>query len=364
MIAGCHDDGRWLPPALRGTRVLPRPEELTLYRERPVEVIVLTGFLGSGKTTLLRRLLSSAAFSDAAVIINEFGPEPLDHLLVEHGEDLTSVIEGGCLCCLPPNRLISLMAEMMRRHYLGELPFFRRLVIETSGLADPAPLLQSFANDPLRLGRYKLRAVITTIDGHKPDPALLSFGVAARQLAAADIVVLTKTDLMVHLTATWLKSEIEARSSARVFDSDGEFVDLLAAVTSEARLHPLGDPDSPTLPHQEDGQIYAAISRQLSHTVEVSRLQAWLSEIATNLGPRLLRLKGLVRIAGLEGSLEMQASGGHVFPFRQISVSAPSIVTIIVEKQDAEFADARLRALAGISLQPDLAGQGPQVAAP
>ena len=82
MIAGCHDDGRWLPPALRGTRVLPRPEELTLYREPPVEVIVLTGFLGSGKTTLLRRLLSSATFSDAAVIINEFGNEPLDHLLV------------------------------------------------------------------------------------------------------------------------------------------------------------------------------------------------------------------------------------------------------------------------------------------
>src|SRR5215469_1598885 len=255
MIAGCHDDGRWLPPALRGTRVLPRPEELTLYRERPVEVIVLTGFLGSGKTTLLRRLLSSAAFADAAVIINEFGSEPLDHLLVEHGEDLTSVIEGGCLCCLPPNRLISLMAEMMRRHYLGALPSFRRLVIETSGLADPAPLLQSFANDPLRLGRYKLKTIVTAIDGHNPDPALLPDGVAARQLAAADIVVLTKTDLTAHRTVTSLRSEIEARSPALVIDSEGGFVDLLAAVTSEAGLHPLRDPNSLTLPHQEDGRI-------------------------------------------------------------------------------------------------------------
>ena len=362
MIAGCHDDGRWLPPALRGTRVLPRPEELTLYREPPVEVIVLTGFLGSGKTTLLRRLLSSATFSDAAVIINEFGNEPLDHLLVEHGADLTSVIEGGCLCCLPANRLISLMAEMMRSHYLGELSPFRRLVIETSGLADPAPLLQSFASDPLRLGRYKLKTIITTIDGHNPDPALLCSGVAARQLAAADIVVLTKTDLLAHRTATWLRSEIEARSPARVLDSEGGFVELLAAVTSEARLHPLRDPDSPTLPHQEDGQIYAAISRQLSHPVEVSRLQAWLSEVATTLGPRLLRLKGLVSIVGRDRPLEVQASGGYVFPFRQISVSAPSIITIIVEKQDAEFADARLRDLAGTSILAERAGQRPQVA--
>jgi G3E family GTPase len=352
-----------LPPALRGTRVLPRPEELTLYREPPVEVIVLTGFLGSGKTTLLRRLLSSAAFSEAAVIINEFGSEPLDHLLVEHGEDLTSVIEGGCLCCLPPNRLISLMAEMMRRNYLGELPSFRRLVIETSGLADPAPLLQSFASDPLRLGRYKLKAIVTVIDGHNPDPALLPDGIAARQLAAADIVVLTKTDLMAHRTATWLRSEIEVRSPARVFDSEGGFVDLLAAVTSEARLHPLRHPDSPTLPHQEDGRIYAAISRQLSHPVEVSRLQAWLSEVAATLGPRLLRLKGLVSVAGLDRPLEMQASGGYVFPFRQSSVSAPSVITIIVEKQDAELADARLRTLAEISLLPERAGQRPQVAA-
>src|SRR5215469_350692 len=224
--------GRWLPPALRGSRVLPRPEKLTLYREPPVEVIVLTGFLGSGKTTLLRRLLSAAAFSDAAVIINEFGSEPLDHLLVEHGEDLTGVIEGGCLCCLPPNRLISLMGQMMRRHYIGELPSFRRLVIETSGLADPAPLLQSFASDPLRLSRYKLKTIIATIDGHNPDPALVPHGVAAKQLAAADIVVLTKNDLIADRKAVWLRSEIEARSPARVFDSDGGVVDLLGAVTS------------------------------------------------------------------------------------------------------------------------------------
>jgi G3E family GTPase len=363
MIAGGHDDGRWLPPALRGIRVLPRPEELMLYREPSVEVIVLTGFLGSGKTTLLRRLLSSAAFSDAAVIINEFGSEPLDHLLVEHGEDLTSIIEGGCLCCLPPNRLISLMGEVTRRHYLGELPAFRRLVIETSGLADPAPLLQSFASDPLRLGRYKLKTIIATIDGLNPDAALVPDGVAARQLAAADIVVLTKTDLIAHRKATWLRSEVEARTAARTFDSERGFCDLFAAVISDAGLRSLGDPDSSAPPHRHDGRIYAAISRQLSLPVEVRRLQAWLSEVAATLGPRLLRLKGLVGIAGHDRPLEVQASGGYVFPFRQSAVSAPSAVTIIVEKGDAEFADARLRALAGTSSEAEPASRRPVVAA-
>ena len=299
--------------------------------------------------------------------IDEFGNEPLDHLLVEHGADLTSVIEGGCLCCLPANRLISLMAEMMRSHYLGELSPFRRLVIETSGLADPAPLLQSFASDPLRLSRYRLKTIIATIDGHNPDPALVPHGVAARQLAAADLVVVTKNDLIADRRRAWLRSEIEARSPARVFDSDGGFVDLLGAVTSDARLCPSRDPDSPALPHHDDGQIYVAISRQLSHPVELSRLQAWLSEVVATLGPRLLRLKGLVRVAGLDRLLEMQASGGYVFPFRQTSVSAPSVITIIVEKQDAEFADASLRALAGTSIPgtsilAEREGQMPEVA--
>jgi G3E family GTPase len=359
MIAGGRNGGRWLPPALRGTRVLLRPEELTLYREPPVEVIVLTGFLGSGKTTLLRRLLASSAFSDAGVIINEFGSEPLDHLLVEHGEDLTSVIEGGCLCCLPPNRLISLMAEMMHRHYLGELPAFRRLVIETSGLADPAPLLQSFASDPLRLSRYKLKTIIATIDGLNPDAALVPDGLAARQLAAADIVVLTKTDLIAHRKATLLRGEVDARTAARIFDSEGGFCDLIAAVVSDAGLRSSGDADSSAPAHRHDGQNYAAISRQLSRPVEVRRLQAWMSEVAATLGPRLLRLKGLVNVAGLDRLLEVQASGGYVFPFRQSAVSAPSAMTIIVEKRDAEFADARLRALAGTSSEAAPASQRP-----
>lgn len=327
--------------------MLPRPHELTLYREPPVEVVVLTGFLGSGKTTLLRQLLARAAFADAAVIINEFGSEPLDHLLVEHGADVTSVISGGCLCCLPPERLISLMGDMMRRQYLGELPPFRRLVIETSGLADPAPLLQSFASDPLRLSRYKLRCIIATLDARDPDAGWQSHGVGAKQLAAADILVLTKTDLVGPGEAARLRREVQALSPAALLDSgEDAFMDRLLALMASTERHPMAEPAPLAVGHHHDGPSYAAVSRRLTGPIDASWLETWLSGLAARLGPRLLRLKGVVEVAGLDLPLEIQASGGHLFPFRSSSAPARGAIVIIVESADAEFAKARLRALA------------------
>ncbi|HEX7198410.1 MAG TPA: GTP-binding protein [Dongiaceae bacterium] len=327
--------------------MLPRPNELTLCREPPVEVVVLTGFLGTGKTTLLRRLLAHAEFADAAVIINEFGSEPLDHLLVEHGADVTSVISGGCLCCLPPERLISLMGDMMRRQYLGELPQFRRLVIETSGLADPAPLLQSFASDPLRLSRYKLRCIVTTLDARDPGTASRPHGVGTKQLAAADIVVLTKTDLVAPGEAARLMRELEALSPAPLLDSgEGAFLDRLLALMADTKRRPMSEPDPLAPGHRHDGPAYAAVSRRLSRPIDATRLVAWLDDLAAQLGPRLLRLKGVVEVAGLDRALEIQGCGGYLFPFRPSPIPARGAMVIIVETNDAEFADARLRALA------------------
>ena len=327
--------------------MLPRPDKLTLYREPPVEVVVLTGFLGSGKTTLLRRLLARAALADAAVIINEFGSEPLDHLLVEHGADVTRVISGGCLCCLPPERLISLMGDMMRRQYLGELPRFRRLVIETSGLADPAPLLQSFTSDPLRLSRYKLRCIVATLDARDPDAGWQSHGVGAKQLAAADILVLTKTDLVAPGEAARLRRELSGLSPAPLLDSgEDAFLDRLLALMASAERHPMAEPVPLAAGHRHDGPAYAAVSRQLTGPIDASRLETWLSDLAARLGSRLLRLKGVVEVAGLDRPLEVQASGGYLFPSRSSSSPARGAMVIIVETADAELAEARLRALA------------------
>jgi G3E family GTPase len=328
--------------------MLPQPEQLLLRREPPIDVILLTGFLGSGKTSLLRRLLARPDFSDSAVIVNEFGSEPLDHLLAERGEDLTGVIGGGCLCCLRPGRLLSLMGDMMRRQYVGELPPYGRLVIETSGLADPAPVLESFATDPLRLSRYKLARILAAVDAANPGPALADRGVGARQLAAADILVLTKTDLVAREEAAGLRASLEARTGAAVLDSGHEgFLEQLAAALTRAGQRPMVRPEPPGGPHGHDGQPYVALSRHLAQAFDAARLGRWLSGLAWRLGARLLRLKGLVRIAGRDGLTEIQASAGRIFPFRPSAASASAgVLVVIVEGRDAGCAEAWLQDLA------------------
>ena len=127
-------------------------------------VSVLTGFLGSGKTTLLRHLLGRPEMGETAVIINEFGEIGLDHMLVERAEEDTVLMNSGCLCCTVRGDLVETMRRLYRRRVQRELPPFRRLMIETTGLADPAPILHTLMGDPLLVSRFRLDGVIATVD--------------------------------------------------------------------------------------------------------------------------------------------------------------------------------------------------------
>src|SRR5258708_29915627 len=129
-----------------------------------IPISVLTGFLGSGKTTLLGHLLRQPDFSRTAVIINEFGEVGLDHDLVEASEESVIELQTGCLCCKIRNDLATTLHELLRRRDEGSITPFTRVVIETSGLADPAPILQTLMTDPLIAGRIVLAGVVTTID--------------------------------------------------------------------------------------------------------------------------------------------------------------------------------------------------------
>ena len=129
-----------------------------------VPVTVITGFLGSGKTTLLNHLLRQSGMAGAAVIINEFGDIPIDHLLVERILGDAVMLDSGCLCCAIRGDLVDTMSRMAWQVDNGELPPFDRLVIETSGLADPAPVLQTIMADPMLTGRYRLGGLVTTVD--------------------------------------------------------------------------------------------------------------------------------------------------------------------------------------------------------
>lgn len=161
-----------------------------------IPVSVLTGFLGSGKTTVLNRLLKHPDMGQAAVVINEFGEVGIDNLLVESASEDMVVMDSGCLCCTIRGDLIETLRGLIRRRWRGEVPAFERLVIETTGLADPAPILHTLMTDPVISARYRLDGVIATVDATAGAATLDAQPEAVKQAAVADRILLTKTDLV------------------------------------------------------------------------------------------------------------------------------------------------------------------------
>ena len=164
--------------------------------EQRIPVTVLTGFLGSGKTTLLNKLLRRPELADTAVIINEFGEIGLDHLLVEKSDDEGMVtLNSGCLCCTVRGELVRTMSELFLKRSRGEISQFKRMVVETTGLADPAPILHTLMTDPLLASRYRLDGVVTTVDAVNGGSTLDNHEEAIKQAAVADRLLLTKVDI-------------------------------------------------------------------------------------------------------------------------------------------------------------------------
>ena len=161
-----------------------------------IPVTVLTGFLGSGKTTVLNHLLRQKELNGVVAIINEFGEVALDHLLVESSEDRLALLDNGCICCSVRGELVDRLADIVDRLQTGRLPPIERVLMETTGMAAPTPVLTSMMGHPVLAQAYALDGVVTLVDAHAGLAGIDGRVEAERQVAVADRIVLTKTDLL------------------------------------------------------------------------------------------------------------------------------------------------------------------------
>ncbi len=171
-------------------------------------VTILTGFLGSGKTTLLNRLLRSPMLADTAVLINEYGEISIDHLLVRESSDNITVLANGCVCCSVAGDMVNALRDLYFKRSKGEVPAFKRVIIETTGLADPAPIMHTLIEMPLVAARYALSGIVTTVDACHGAAQLDTHPAAVKQAAVADRIVITKVDTVTPETVTALRRRL------------------------------------------------------------------------------------------------------------------------------------------------------------
>ena len=286
-----------------------------------IPVAVLTGFLGSGKTTLLGHLLRHADFSRTAVIINEFGEIGLDHELIEASDESFIELKTGCICCTIRGDLVLTLADLLRRRDQGKIMPFERVVVETTGLADPAPILHALATDPLMAERTLLQGVIVTVDAQAGLGTLSRHGEAVKQVAVADRLVLTKSDLgeaelpalrerlrQLNPAAPLQVAHFGAIDPAGLFDigpvnAASKAADLTGWLAAEAIER---------LSHHAQGEI-ATFCLTLDRPIRAVTLALFLELLAEHAGADLLRVKGILDVVESPGQPAVIHGVQHVF---------------------------------------------------
>jgi G3E family GTPase len=271
--------------------------------DHPIPVSVLTGFLGSGKTTLLGHLLRQPELSRAAVIINEFGEVGLDHELVEASDDNLVALTTGCLCCKARSDLTETLHDLLRRRDAGSLPQkFDHIIVETSGLADPAPILHALMTDASLAERVMLGSVVTTVDAVAGAATLAREAVSRKQVAVADRILLTKLDLAEGEAAALLRRIAALNPGApmlRAIRGRIGATDLFAADAQRSARSQIDAwlGDAPAHGHAHHDAEITAYTIVRAAPIRAVTLTLFLEALAEHCGADLLRLKGIVDIA-------------------------------------------------------------------
>ncbi|MSO66936.1 MAG: GTP-binding protein [Pseudolabrys sp.] len=297
----------------------------------PIPLTVLTGFLGAGKTTLLNRLLKDPALSQTAVIINEFGEISLDHLLVEYVGDNMVLLQSGCLCCTMRGDLVDAL-ETLLRDLDNRRCTFKRVLLETTGLADPAPVLHTAMAHPYLVLRYRLDGVVTVVDCVNGETTLDEHAEAVKQAAVANRIVLTKTDLATSeqherivvrlhalnpaatiLDAARGEATAERLLNCGLYDPDRKIPDVKKWLAAEA----YADSHAHTHDHHHD------VSRHDAHigafvltsdtAIPAGTLEMFLELLRATHGAKLLRIKGIVKLAEMPDTPVVVHGVQHVF---------------------------------------------------
>ena len=271
--------------------------------KRPITVV--TGFLGSGKTTLLRRVLAGVETRGTAVLINEFGEVGLDHHLVQQVDEQTILLGNGCVCCTVREDLVQALRDLLDQDQRGAIAPLKRLIVETTGLADPAPILFTVETDPMLRHHFRIERVIATVDAVNGQHHLDQHAVSVKQVAAADEVIVTKTDMAAPDTAEFLMTRLRAiNPSAKYTTSIFGDLDpgwLFASGVRDLQTgrpphaSPLAAPLSTGEPPEHDSDT-RSISLTFDQPLDWVAFSVWLSMLLHAHGESVLRVKGLLNV--------------------------------------------------------------------